>query len=220
VTDDPNRPPKSDAEPGADRAPGPDPAPQADPAATLDTPDPAARPGPPTVWQGISRVEQLATWVGMNRARFTDAALEREAVAAGYAPEEFTAGLALLDARERQDEAIKPVRRTAQRVVLGAYGLVWLLFAIPYLVAPYLTNTNNYGGGAFLQSILTVSLVVALAISLIWVRGRSPDPTRFGRAMVILLVVPVILLVGVAGLCLPFVGTTSLFGDVSLGGLG
>jgi hypothetical protein len=192
--------------------------PEIDPA-PLATPDPDQSPGPPSVWQGISRVEQLATWIGMNRGKFTDAALEQAAVSSGYAPEEFAAGLAMVASRDRRQEAIKPVRSTAQRLVLGAYGLVWVLFAIPYLAIPYLNRTNNFGVGQFLQVILTCSLLVGLAISLIWVRGRSPDPSRVGRALVIMLVVPVILLVGIAGLCLPFVGTKSWFGALLIGGL-
>jgi hypothetical protein len=34
---------------------------------------------------------------------------------------------------------------------------------------------------------------------------RKPDPTRVARAMIVFLVVPVVLLVGIAGACLPFV---------------
>ena len=37
-------------------------------------------------------------------------------------------------------------------------------------------------------------------------RALHPDPTRLGRALAILLVVPVIVLLGISGLCLPFVG--------------
>ena len=55
------------------------------------------------------------------------------------------------------------------------------------------------------QLILTIALVITFVISLVWIRARRPDPERVGRALAILLVVPVVLLVGVAGLCLPFI---------------
>jgi hypothetical protein len=57
-----------------------------------------------------------------------------------------------------------------------------------------------------LQVILTIALAVGLAISLIVIQLGHPDPGRPGRAMTILLVAPVIMLLGVAGSCLPFAG--------------
>jgi hypothetical protein len=56
-----------------------------------------------------------------------------------------------------------------------------------------------------LQGILTVSLLLGLLVSWLVMRVLHPDPTRLGRALVILLVVPVIVLLAIGGLCLPFV---------------
>jgi hypothetical protein len=57
-----------------------------------------------------------------------------------------------------------------------------------------------------LQVVLTAALLLVLLVGLLWVARVRPDPTRTGRALLILLVVPVVLLVGVAGLCVPFLG--------------
>ena len=156
----------------------------------------AGLPGDPTVsWGGRSRAEVLADWIVAQRASFTDAALERSATADGYTHEEFVA------ARMAERAALVPIRSTATRVVLFAYAIVWALFAVPYL----LLAGSTLGAGPILQSILTVALGITLAISLIIVRNGRPDPSRVPRAMIILLVGPVVMLVGVAGSCLPFV---------------
>jgi hypothetical protein len=77
---------------------------------------------------------------------------------------------------------------------------VWVLFAIVYL-------TRDFAYGPVLQGVLTISLLITLGISLLWLRWRRPDPSSVGRATAVFLVLPVVLLVGVAGLCLPFVGS-------------
>ena len=162
----------------------------------------AGLPGDPTVsWGGRSRAEVLADWIVAQRASFTDAALERSATADGYTHEDFVAAASVADARMAERAALVPIRSTATMVVLFAYAIVWALFAVPYL----LLAGSTLGAGPILQSILTVALGITLAISLIIVRNGRPDPSRVPRAMIILLVGPVVMLVGVAGSCLPFV---------------
>jgi hypothetical protein len=161
-------------------------------------------PGDPTVlWGGRSRADALAEWVVAQRPSFTDAALERSAAAAGYTHEEFVSAASVADARMAERAALVPIRSTATRVVLIAYAIVWALFAVPYL----LLAGSTLGAGPVLQWILTVALGITLAISLIVVRTGRPDPSRVPRAMVILLALPIVMLVGVAGSCLPFVRT-------------
>ena len=58
-----------------------------------------------------------------------------------------------------------------------------------------------------LRMVLTVALLIALGLSLLWLRSRRPDPSDLSRALAVFLVVPVILLIGVAGLCVPFLGS-------------
>lgn len=165
--------------------------------------EPAPAPVSPSVgWVGASRVEQLATWIMANRSAYTDAALGRSAEAGGYSAEEIAAALELAAAREHERGAMQPIRSRAKWLILGAYGLVWLLFALVYL-----GRTTGYGQGPFLQGILTVALILGLLVSAVFLRILHPDPDRAGRALTILLVVPVVVLLGITGLCLPFVGT-------------
>jgi hypothetical protein len=130
--------------------------------------------------------------------RFTAEALRQASLEAGYTPEEIA------QASDHADRAaaVRPIRARARWIVLGAYALVWVLFAMVYLTRDY-----AYGSGVVLQGILTISLLITLGISLLWVRWRRPDPSTVGRATAVFLALPVVLLVGVAGLCLPFVGS-------------
>jgi hypothetical protein len=85
-------------------------------------------------------------------------------------------------------------------VVLASYAIVWLVFAIPYL-----SWDTVYGYGPLAQGILTVMLGIALLVSWLWTRSRRPNPADTNRAMFVLLSVPLVLLVVLGGLCLPFV---------------
>jgi len=155
-----------------------------------------ATPGAPQVsWAEERRVVALTDWVAEHRASFTDAALERSAIEAGYTSEEF----ATAAGRAADRTALAPIRSSARRYVLAAYAIVWLGFAVVYL-----GRSTMYGTGPIAQLVLTIVLGIGLAISLLVIRRGRPDPDRRSRAIALLLAVPVILLVGVAGLCLPF----------------
>ena len=149
-------------------------------------------------------VQVLADWVVKERGSFTDAALERSALAVGYTSDEFAAAARVAEARATDRASQAPVKSAARRGVLAAYGVVWLLFATRYFGWPTI-----YGLGPFLQLILTIAMGIGLAISLLVIRRGRPDPDRQWRATALLLVVPVVLLVGVAGLCLPFTAVVS-----------
>ena len=144
-------------------------------------------------------LDVLADWILQQRGAFTDGALERSALDAGYSPEEYARAVALAGVRP----AMRSIKSVARRAVLAAYGLVWLAFAVVFLVQE---TTSYYVNGGFLQLVLSISLGIALAISFLAISLGRPDPDRRSRAVAILLVVPVILLVGVAGLCVPFTG--------------
>lgn len=156
-------------------------------------------PGPTVGWVASpdSRIPQLARYLATNRDEFTPEALRQAAVDAGYTPPEIEAATQMV----RDQAAIRPIRGRARWIVVAAYVAVWVLFATQYLV-----RGSAYGGAY--QGILTGALIVGLAISVVWLAWRKPDPTRVGRAMVVFLVVPVVLLVGIAGACLPFVQFT------------
>lgn len=146
-----------------------------------------------------ARLHDLKGWFVRHRSAYTSNALEASAIAAGYTQEEFRAAVALAESERESAEAVLPTRTVARRVILVAYGLVWALFAIPYLFWD-----TMYGFGPLAQGILTIVLGLALAGSWVWTR-RTPDPANAQRAMAVLLSVPMVLLLVFGGLCLPFV---------------
>jgi hypothetical protein len=155
---------------------------------------------PPVGWSDSpdAHAATLDAYLKEHGEHFTPDALREAAIEAGYAAEEVDAAMS----RQRTRQALEPIRSRARIIVLAAYGLVWLAFAVAFLA-----NPNSYNYGQLLLLILTVAMVIILLPALLWVGRLRTDASRKGRALVILLVVPVVLLVGVAGLCLPFVGT-------------
>ena len=106
------------------------------------------------------------------RIGFTADALRQAAAEADFTPEEIDRATELMAARQRADEQVLPLRRQARWIVIGAYVIVWLLFG-----AVFLTQRVIYNAGVILQGILTVALLIALGLSLVWVRGRHPEPS-------------------------------------------
>jgi hypothetical protein len=158
---------------------------------------PAEAPG----WAAGSsdRQASLAAYLARHGTTYTSEALGQAAREAGFTEDE----IARATERVRAAETLRPIRNQARWIVVGAYALVWVLFATVYL-----TRQNTFGTGFMLQVVLTAALLLVLLVGLLWVARVRPDPTRTGRALLILLVVPVVLLVGVAGLCVPFLGAS------------
>lgn len=167
-----------------------------EPGSTADDGDPT---GVKVPWDQKKREAVLAEWIGTEGATHTDAALEAAAVTAGYTPEEFKAAMTLH--LRRTVEA--PIKTTARLWIVVAYVVVWGLFAIVFLTRP-----STYGAGVVAQIILTITLGIGLALSLVIIRLGHPDPERRSRALVLILAFPVVMLLGVAGLCLPFTTVT------------
>jgi hypothetical protein len=142
------------------------------------------------------RVNTLAGYMARHAGQFTPEALRQAALDAGYTPVEIEQA----SARATAAAAVAPIRSRARWIVFGAYALVWVLFATVYL-------NRDYAYGPVFQGFLTVALAIGLGLSVLWLRWRRPDPAAVGRALAVFLALPVILLVGVAGLCLPFVGS-------------
>ena len=70
---------------------------------------PAPRP-PLGTWDDRIRLSFLTDWVARQRGSFTDAALERTAIATGYTHEEFVAAIGFAEARVAENAAIRPIR--------------------------------------------------------------------------------------------------------------
>ena len=78
-----------------------------------------------------------------------------------------------------------------------AYGLVYAAFFVAFL-----GYENRYGAATISLIVLTIVLGMALLISIRWVRGRRPTPEQLQDGMFTMLVLPLVLLVSVAGLCI------------------
>ena len=143
------------------------------------------------------RVRKLTEYFADNQASMTHEALGRQASEKGYTEAEIGEASAAAEARRAPDAA---ARSRARRVILGLYLVTYLV-----LSAGMLMSDAFYGTGPIAILILAVVLTIALAISLAWIRGRHLDAGHDG-AMATLVAVPLVLLVGVAGLCLTTTG--------------
>jgi cation transport ATPase len=139
------------------------------------------------------RVRKLTEYFADNQASMTHDALGRQASAKGYSEAEIEAASSAAEARRAPDAA---ARSRARRVILGLYLVTYLV-----LSAGMLMSNAFYGVGTIGLLILAVALAIALAISLAWIRRRHLDAGHDG-AMATLVALPLVLLVGVAGLCL------------------
>jgi hypothetical protein len=147
------------------------------------------------------RIRLLVGWLREHQGSFTRLALERSAASAGYTSDEFEVAWQ----RMVVGDPLRPGRRRliiqAALLTIVAYGATWALFATDFL-GPSL----GYVPGIGLLQVLTVTLAVALLVSLAWTWSRRPNPEEAVQSMVVLLSLPLVLLVSIAGLCLPFTG--------------
>ncbi len=165
-------------------------------------PAPAARQAPPhanAAWRQLTLVSHF----DKERDRFTIEALRSAALQAGYDAGEVDEAIRISGEHEAERQRFGPVRTRARNIVLLAYGITWLVFAVIYLGRAF-----QYGMGPVLLGVLTFALGLTVIISVLIIRRGRPDPERSARAVVILMAIPIILLVGVAGLCLPFTAST------------
>jgi hypothetical protein len=166
------------------------------------------KPKDPAIWIGATRdrVASLSEYFLAGAERYTPEALRHAASEAGFTPQEIDQAYGRATERQRDEAVAGPIRLRARRIVLAAYGLVYAAFAIAFLTIAY-----RLGAGIIALVILSPALLVALAISLTWVRGRHPTEDQVEGALVAMLAVPFVLLFAVAGLCVA--GTTpGLFG--------
>lgn len=173
-----------------------------EPARDVPTTDPAQPqanpPADPRAWDAPSRVEALADWIVVHRRSFTDEALRRSAEAGGYTPAEFTEALRVLETRVANRKSLTPVRLWALSGAIAAYAATWLAFAALYGREP---KPSGLDMRSFLEGFLAIALIVGLIVSMIAIRLRHPNAERGARAVAILLVIPLVILLGISGLC-------------------
>jgi hypothetical protein len=145
---------------------------------------------------------QLAEYVRANREAFTRAALREALVSAGHDPAAVDAAL---DAEGVPPAAVEPLsgyvaghpRLTTGGILIGAYAGMWLLFALvtDWNAAAYST-VSTWILGAVLGLVGLMSLVYVSATRRLTSGGRG--------AIVGALTVPLVLLLVIGGLCVPF----------------
>jgi hypothetical protein len=175
--------------------------------------DPSAPSGAPAPRRGDSgfdasfRPQILHEYFWSNRDRFTEAALAAAAQTSGYTPDEIAAATASVVKRRADEAAAKPVKARARRYVLAGYAITFLLFAAAFL-RPSVPDNRYYSGfGPIALGILGFTMLIALLLGLGWVRSRRPPAERAGGALGVMLAVPFVLLVVVAGLCVATTGS-------------
>lgn len=144
------------------------------------------------------RLDRLTAYFAEHDARYTFEALRAASESAGFSAEEIAEASTRAATRRERGRAAQPLRTRARWIVLAAYTLVYAVLAVVLLQAP---NLDAYGAGEISLIVLTILLGIALLISIAWVNRRGRAPDRLEGAMVAMLVLPTILLFGVAGLC-------------------
>jgi hypothetical protein len=141
--------------------------------------------------------DEIVEYIRRNRATYTKEALTQKLLEAGHSQFAIDAAFA---AAERGETAPGPDRRAPVAIlIVVAYVATWLA-----LVALTPMATRTYGIGPF---ILAVTLTVAALFSL-WLIAAS-RALRSGQYLAWAAVISVAMLVGVAGLCVPFAGIGS-----------
>ena len=140
------------------------------------------------------QVSALVRYLQANGRKFTEAVLLDKARAEGYA------GDVIEEARGRWRalESAAPTSRQARRWTLVAYLATFGLLAAGMLAG----GNGSYGAGYIGTVILAVTLALALAISLGWLRSQGRKVSAPGTGLLTLLSIPIVLLVVVAGACL------------------
>jgi hypothetical protein len=161
------------------------------------------QPTDPSTWIGKTkdRIAALSEYFEAGAERYTPDALRHAASESGFSPDEIEQAYNRATERQRAEELARPIRRRARWIVVAAYGLVLAVFAVPFLTVP-----SRYGVGQVALVVLAIVLGIALLMSRSWINRRRPSTEQAERALLMMLAVPFVLLVAVAGLCVAAVG--------------
>jgi hypothetical protein len=141
------------------------------------------------------RVKTVARYLETNRDRFTEDVLVQAARDAGY-PDDV---LEEARGRARASAAAAPVTQRARRWIVIAYLLTFAVLTLAMLASEY---ARSYGAAYIAAVVLAGALGLAFLISMAWLRWRGGSVDRSVTSAVVLLSLPVLLLVAVAGSCL------------------
>jgi hypothetical protein len=150
-------------------------------------------------------VETALAWLREQDPRLTLDALGKQLRAAGYAQQEVNAAIA---ARQAElDAALPPgsdLRRRAAAILVISFLAVWGIISLALIAG----GSVIYGAGGTGALILGALLLPMLLVGLAVVKASGQLKRGATSAMVLVLIVPFIYLVVVAGLC---VATTHPF---------
>lgn len=148
----------------------------------------------PSVSRGY-QVSMVVRYIEVNRDRFTEDVLVRAARGRGY-PEDVVEEAR---ARARANERSAPARQRARRWIVAAYLLTFTVLTIGMHANRY---AGEYWAVAYIGTgVLALTLGLALLVSLGWLAWLGPRIADHAPGMVLILTVPIVLLVTVAGLC-------------------
>lgn len=141
-------------------------------------------------YPAMSDARLLELYFDANWDRFTEESLRAQALQAGYSADVVESAIA----RPRGGAVAAPVQATARRILVIAYlgTWAWLTFSMA------LNSSSAAGIGA---AVLSFTLIVAGLLSRWWVRSSGRRITVAGSGLVMLLSLPFVLLVLVAGAC-------------------
>ena len=148
-------------------------------------------PAPPVSRHGT---RGLKAYLDENRSRFTEDALKAATIEAGWDEQVVDTLLGKVRAAERS----RPLRARAWRIVLILYVAAFLVLSAGMLVNP---AARVYGGAVIGIVVLAVALLVTAGLGRLWLRRKGISPAMSSGDLMILLAVPVILWLAVAGIC-------------------
>ncbi len=138
--------------------------------------------------------EGLERYLDTNHGRFTDEALVAAASAAGWDQPAIEAAFEA----SRRRTASAPIRARARRIVQYLYLAGYVVLMAGIIVNP---AARPYGGAVIGIVVLTLAMLIAFALGRLWYNRKGVSPAMTGTDLSVLLLVPVILWLVVAGLC-------------------
>lgn len=148
----------------------------------------------------------LIGYLWSNRDRYTEAALAKAAGDAGFTAEEIADAADEVARRRRDEIAARPVKARARRTVLAIYAVTFLVFAVLFLRPTGGEATYSRAFAPVAVGVLGFVMLVALLIGLAVIGAQRPSADRAEGAFGVMLAVPVVLLIVVAGLCVATTG--------------
>ncbi len=165
----------------------------------MTAPPPSEPPARPAGWDAATedRIDRLTAYFVEHEGGYTLDALRAAAGDAGFTADEIEQAGRRTATHREVAQASRPIRTRARWIVLGAYLIAYALLAWALLSAP---NLDSYGTGEIALFILTIALVIALVVSIVWVNRRRL-PVRLEGALAGILVLPLVILFAITGLC-------------------